>query len=599
LISVAGAVLGWGIILTAAVALGRLVWRLAKANGIVAPLLVGAGVRLVVMLIAHIGSLSLGDHGFLFLDDQTYFRGGSTLAHLWRQGHTPDPARPGILGTYQFGYQLFLGLLFTLGTASVLLGKLANVLFGAVTVVVAAIFGKRLLGDEAKVRAAWVTALAPTLVWWSASLLKEVLVPLLVLLGLLAIAAIPRPRAYAWLALVLGPLAILRGPAALALIVGAAVAVVVAARRAEGRWWSRSTITFAATVLGGLLIAALVVSRGHLGGVYQQYNSVVHNEIKMYQGGSPAHIPYDMVKSLLTPLPWVFDRATQNWDRGLYPGMWVLYCALPLAAVGMWRLRRMPEAWAMFAASGTSVAINAVTSGFVFRQRSMVEPLILLLALAGAGSWRRAAQASSATLVVAAGAVAVQSRSPVPVAAVLAAAGALFLLSRRLSERAFAPPPESPMVLAFRRSAATREPFEGSLGRAVTTELARLTRGAHRAAMSLRMRLAGTAPALDVAESADEGRGEGDPARLERAVASAYRAVAPTAPPVRRSRRPGAAARAAAVARVRSALVRAAPGVHEPRRRRGLARSLLGLLAGGRRVEQAVDEGGTEGGSSR
>jgi hypothetical protein len=228
LATAAGAILGWAVLLSAAAAVVTAVARRAAAKKILTPLLVGVALRLVVMLVAHAGSVSLRDHGIFYLDDRTYLHGATVLADEWRAGHFPDPARYDILGTYQFGYQIFLAAIFTLGSTSLLLGKLANVLLGGFTVYLVGRLGGRLLGDGATVRAAWVAALAPSMIWWSAPLLKEALATMLLALGLLAVTELPRRRALAMLAGVVAVLAVVRGPAALALIVGAGVAVAIA-----------------------------------------------------------------------------------------------------------------------------------------------------------------------------------------------------------------------------------------------------------------------------------------------------------------------------------------------------------------------------------
>jgi hypothetical protein len=466
-----GAILGWGVLLIGAGAVMMAVGRRAAAAGILAPLVVGVALRLVVMLIAHMGSVSLGDHGIFYLDDQTYLHGATVLADDWRAGHTPDPARYNVLGTYQFGYQLFLAAIFTLGAPSLLLGKLANVLLGGVTVYLAGLLGGQLLGDRAKVRVAWVAALAPSLIWWSAPLMKEALSTTLLVLGAFAVTALPQRRAFVTMGVVLAALMIVRTPAALALMVGAGVAVAIAGRRAEGRVLSRPLIVFGSALVVGPIAIVVVVSHGDIRGFYDQYQLVIPRMSHMYQGGNLARVPFDVVKSLVTPLPWTFDSGTGNWDRMLYPGVWLLICALPLAAVGMWRLRRSPEGWGIIAIALTALVINGVTAGFTFRQRSMIEPLILLLALAGTTSWRMAARSAAATLGVVAVTAGVQSRSPLVAAAIAAAAGVLFLVSRRLPPRRFEPLPDSAMVAAFRRSIESDAPSTSSTPRRVLGEI--------------------------------------------------------------------------------------------------------------------------------
>lgn len=500
-------VLGWCVLLFGAGALGLFVVRRARVHGVLVPVVVGLALRLVVMLIAHAGSVSLGDHGILVLDDQTYLRGGTRLAEFWRQGATPDPARVEILGTYQFGYQIFLGVLFTLGTPSILLGKFVNVLLGAATILGVALLGGRLLGERAKLRAAWIAALAPSLIWWSAPLLKEVIATLLMVLGLLAVTYLPQARAVAGLAAILAFLLILRGPEALALMVGTGVGVALAGRKAKGRWLSRPFVVLLGALAAGVVVVAAVVSHGQLHALYQQYDLVVNRMIGMYQGGNPARVPYDAVKSLLTPLPWVFDRGTENWDRALYPGVFLIMCALPLAALGAWRLRRKPEAWAMLAAAATALTINAFTSGYVFRQRSMIEPIVLLLALGGATSWRMAGQVASATLAALGAVAGIHTGSPLTAAVILAAAVALFLLSRRFSSRKFQPLPDSAMTVSFQVGRVQRPPERGPRA---------LVRTARRALSRSRTMVASAAPQIE-AEPAP-AREHDRPQRLRRAL---------------------------------------------------------------------------------
>jgi 4-amino-4-deoxy-L-arabinose transferase-like glycosyltransferase len=447
------AILGWAVLLGAAAAVALVVGRRAAAHGILVAVVVGLALRLVVMLIAHAGSVDLGDHGFLFVDDQTYFSRASRLVDLWQSGRFPDPSRHDIFGTYQFGYELFLAGIFALGTKSVLLGKLVNVLVGGITVYVVARLGGRLLGKQAQVRAAWLAALAPSLVWWSAPLVKEALATLLVCLGVLAVTALPRTSAVATLGAVLAALVLVRPTAAVALFVGAAVALAVVGKQAGRGWVTRPLLVRTAGLLAALALLGLLVSRGHVSGFVHAYSSTIDRMVHVHQGGNLARVPYDAVKSLVTPLPWVFDSGTRNWDRALYPGMWLLLCAYPLAAAGAWRLRRHPEAALLVATAIAAVLVNAFTAGFVFRQRSMIEPLVLLLALAGAPSWPVAGQYVSAALAVVAVVAGVQSRSVVVVLVIAAAAGAVLLVTRRLPARPFDPLPESPMLASFRRGA--------------------------------------------------------------------------------------------------------------------------------------------------
>jgi hypothetical protein len=490
------AVIGWAVLLGAGAAAVVALGRRAAALGVLAPVAVGLGLRLVVMGIAHAGSLSLGDDGILFLDDRTYLNGAGKLADFWRDGQTPDPSRFDILGTYQFGYQIFLTAIFTLGTDSVLLGKLANVLLGGVTVYLVARIAGRVLGSGAEVRAAWLAALAPTLVWWSAPMMKEALATALLAGGILAATYLPRPRAMTAFAAIVCVLAVVRGSAALALVVGAGMAVAIATRQAKSRWRSLRSALVAVGLVGGLLVYGVAVSQGNLDQLYRGYDMVVRQMIDNHQGGDLTRVPYDVVKSLVTPLPWVFDSGTRNWDRALFPGMWLLFCAYPIAAVGAWRLRHRPELWLLLCTASTAVVVNAVTAGFVFRQRSMVEPFVLLLALAGAPSWRFAGRWAAGALAAVAVVAAIQSGSPVPPLVILAAATAVLLATSRAPSRPYEPLPHSPLVEGFRPSDRPPVPLLAALRAAAASGRAAVLRHAPQAgARELRQAPVGQGPA--------------------------------------------------------------------------------------------------------
>ncbi len=405
--------------------------RRARSADLLAPVVVGGLLRLGVMLIAHLGSVQLGDGGLMFLDDRTYFQRGELLAAAWRMGEVIDPAAYNYAGSYQFGYPALLGGVFTLVGHSILPAKLLNVLAGAATVLVVALLSRRLLGEASARRAAWAAALFPTLVWWSAPLMKEAVTTLLVVSVLLAASHLPKRSAAGMGTALLGALFLTRTGAAAAVALGAFAAIGVAAARSPRIGWVQwvkavggfSVITF---------VALLGLSQGDLPALQLQYRSTIDSMIELYQGSNPLAVPLDSMKTLVTPLPWVFDVGTRNWDRGLYPGVWTLILVYPLAAVGVWRMRRKPELALLLVPLASSVVLNAFTSGFPFRQRSVVEPLILLLAVAGTKSYRQAAVLGAVVLAIVAPVALLQSRSALTGAVIAVSAGALWLASRRL-----------------------------------------------------------------------------------------------------------------------------------------------------------------------
>jgi hypothetical protein len=368
-----------------------------------------------------------------------------------------------------------------------------------VTVYLVARIAGSLLGERAQIRAAWLAALAPSMVWWSAPLMKEAFATMFLMLGVLAVIRLPEGRAVATLAVLLPVLLVFRSSAALALLVGAVVAIALAGRAVERRWISRPLLGLAVVALAGGLAAVLVISHGNLAEFFTRYHSNLRVMFHLYQGANLVHLPYDAVKSLVTPLPWVFAHGTRNWDRALYPGVWVLLCAYPAALVGIWRLRRRPELGLVLGVMVTALLANSLTAGFVFRQRSMVEPLILVLALAGVPSWRVAGRFAAAALGVTAVVAGIQSESAVAPAAILAVAAALLLITRRLPSPPYEPLPESPMVMSFR----------SSLGLVVDTRvlwlrnlIARVPRSVRAWAEGLRAGVLGRAPKLALRDSA-------------------------------------------------------------------------------------------------
>jgi hypothetical protein len=103
---------------------------------------------------------------------------------------------------------------------------------------------------------------------------------------------------------------------------------------------------------------------------------------------------------------------------------------------------------------------------------------------------------ASAALVVVAAVAAVPSRSPVTAGAILAAAGAMALLSRRLPAAPFEPPPESPMTASF-RAASDVAPARGlTLRSRVRSEIGRMLGAGRGFLAAVRSALARRAPSV-------------------------------------------------------------------------------------------------------
>jgi hypothetical protein len=153
----------------------------------------------------------------------------------------------------------------------------------------------------------------------------------------------------------------------------------------------RTALKYLVFACGALLVGLAASSVGYSGSILHQIGHTLnHLGLEEHQG--VAGVIVAIPKSLVSPYPWVFTRATHTWDRALYPGMWIWYALLPTAVMGLWRLRDRVELLLFALPVGTLLTVNALTAGFTFRQRSTVEPFLLLLVVAGADSWQRIAR---------------------------------------------------------------------------------------------------------------------------------------------------------------------------------------------------------------
>jgi hypothetical protein len=406
--------------------------RAAISARLIGPVVVGAAVRLAVMLAAHLGSVATGGHGFMFLDDQGYAKVAGLLADQWREGNFVDPASYQFAGSYVFGFPTLVALIFLLTDENLLAAKLVNVLLGTATILVTARIGRQLGGERAARYTAWLVAISPTVVWWTAPLLKEALVAFLVSASVLFALQFPRARAFTGLLLGLFGLALTRIPAVLGVGAGVCIAWLAAAwiMRKRVSWPAFAILAVLGTLLGAVALA--VVAQGNPVALLAQYASTVRSTTAAYPGGDPRGIPADVVRTAVAPYPWAFDPGTQSWYRALYPGMWVWYLLLPTAALGFFRLRRRAEVWLFATPIAFLVLASALTSGFTIRQRSSIEPIVLVLVALGVDSWRKVFRRGSVAIFAIALFAMVQSYSLVVGAIVAAAAVAVLLVGEQL-----------------------------------------------------------------------------------------------------------------------------------------------------------------------
>jgi hypothetical protein len=423
-----------------------LMLRSASSHDILLPVAVGLGLRLVVMLGAHFASVWSGDNGFLFRDDRGYVDMAKVISSHWRVGEIVNPAREDLAGSYIYGYPAFVSLVFTIAGPKLLLAKAFNVVFSAATVLLTALLAERLLGRQVLRRAAWLVALMPTLMWWAAPMIKEAGCAFLFVACLLALMHFFRSGAIAAFAIAFLALAMTRTTLAVAFGIAGVGLVLFLALRERTRPAMGRLAVIGVLMTGIPALSVFLQGQGQVGDVVNAYRFTAKNEIAQYRDASvgslrdrslvesTAIIAREVPKTLVAPYPWTFDRGAATWDRALYPGMWVWYVLFPTAAFGLWRWRRRPELWLMVGTILLYLSVNALTSGFEFRQRSNVESLFVLFVLAGLVSWRQSLRWGAVALLVVAVGAAVQSRGVIAPAGILLGAAALWLLSGRVHD---------------------------------------------------------------------------------------------------------------------------------------------------------------------
>jgi hypothetical protein len=431
----AAAALGIGLYAAVLGAAVLLLLRRAQASHVLAPLIAALVVRLVVMAVAHVVSVSQGDGGFFYLDDKGYDLSGRQIAEQWRDGNLIDIRTKEYTGSLAFGYEAFVAGIYTLVGNHPIAVKLANVVLSAASVLLAAKLGRDVLGAAAQRRVAWLVGLWPMLVWWSATMLKEALVGFLLLATLVAAFRFPRLQALAAAAAAFTMLAITRAPVAIAVGLALVAGFGLAAFRRRRDVDRRALGMLGGGALALVLVTIVAVGRGDPIAVLAQFEFSVRHITQFYGTGNPVDVPLDVARTLAAPHPWVFDAASHTWDRALYPGMWLWYALLPAAAFGAWRLRRTLDAVLVAVPIAVVLILDAFLVGPAFRQRSTIEPLVLVLVIAGFTSWRALLLLASSGLLLAAASSLFQSRQPLVAALIAAAAFALAALSRIVSRQ--------------------------------------------------------------------------------------------------------------------------------------------------------------------
>lgn len=383
--------------------LAAAMWFIAKtavARGLLLPVAVALAVRGAVLVAAHATSVANGKHGTFYLDDAGYARVAWRIAESWRHGNATEAATAHIVNA--FGgplYYDFVAALFFLVGPSKFLAEIAGVILGALATLLAGGLAKKVIGVGAARPMAWATALMPTVVWWSVPMLKEALIVPLVLGVLLAAKDLPTKRATLITAGLLIVTAAVRLTFALALSIPIVTWFVLASFRSRA-----DRLGIVIRILGGAVLLLIVVAVIPTGGAVWRAPHVYIDTISRlrhaYSDSATSSIGNrvethgilsflgGMARMLFSPRAWAADSVPFDWYQPLFFGMWFWYCTWGLILNGLWRLRRSPFAQLSASAVLAVVAIYAFTGESGVRQRSALEPILLLFAVAGASSIR-------------------------------------------------------------------------------------------------------------------------------------------------------------------------------------------------------------------
>lgn len=355
------------------------------------------GVFLRLLLVAYIQVL----HGnFLFLDDQGYDRIGWSLAQAWHMNQLPPPASAQYAGSLSYLYYVFVAALyFVLGHHWIVV-KVVSALLSGLSIPAAAAVGSSLGGRRLGVAAAWVAALYPNAVFWSATGLKDGLMATL-LLAMAAIALGPLTLKRLASAVVLTAMAFLSRP--VLGITGLVMLLMPAIDVARNRWAGRERPTGTGPNRLRILVAlgAVVVIAGLFAAPYLPIiRASLAGDGSLALGATPVAVsflpaPHDILRSLLGPFPWSFGPDTISVYRALYPGVLIWIVMLPSAALGCLDLLRRGS-WAVKGVIASSLGyIYLYSSVFqeqgYYRQRYTVEILLLIVGLYAFGRMPRLA----------------------------------------------------------------------------------------------------------------------------------------------------------------------------------------------------------------
>lgn len=349
-------------------------------------------VRLSVIVLLHVFSRS----GIFMLDDRGYDEQGRFLASVLPALHLSDVSEQ--LGTQHVAYPFIVGLVYFIGGHSLLSAKLLNAFFGALLSPVIYWLASELRTDDPGLprRAAWLAALFPFDIAWSALLLRDTILETLFAVLLAAAVAGFKRRSYLFLGLVMLLLYTINFFRFYAVFVWAGAITLAAvawlarriASRVQGKPWIYFCgITAGAIFLGFILLPWLVAQ-------FQFVRLLLLQIAELGEGGDTTPLSFALNPGflaslsravfvyLLGPFPWVFWGIDDPVNYLFYPGMYAIFALFPFFIAGLWRMVRMLDPVNVFLVA--AFALHGLVEIYVFqgapRQRMMTDSVFLLCA---------------------------------------------------------------------------------------------------------------------------------------------------------------------------------------------------------------------------
>lgn len=358
--------------------------------------IVGYVLRFTAIVLMHHFSAD----GMFMPDERGYDGEGNYLA--FALPYLTFKQLPGILGTTHVAYPVLIGLMYSFAGNAILSAKLLNAFFGAMLAPVLYWLASELRTSDAALprRAAWLAALFPFDIAWSAYLLRDVVLELFFTLLLACSVSAIKRRSWGLVCLIL-PLAFLMDSLrfyAVLIWAGAATLGVIAwlahryGKTNRRSWWR----WFLGITIGGVLLLTAVfpVLESRFPAIHFLALSV---RVLGESGGDTKVLVFSaspvfiitafraVLTYMFSPVPWIFWGGAVLTDYVLYPGMLLIYGLFPFFAIGLWRMLRSLDPAQVFVVA--AFLLHAMIEIYVFqsgtRQRVMSDSVFLLCAAAG------------------------------------------------------------------------------------------------------------------------------------------------------------------------------------------------------------------------